>query len=178
MDIAVSDIERMIITHGHGDHAGDIGAVMAAGIPVWLHEGDVAMVDAGENETGEVIGVEAFLISLLPGDFPSASPSVTFNEGFVDEDMDLKVLHVGGHTAGSAVVVVAEEVAFVGDLIRGGNLGGAIMPRVPYIHYFHQDQARAHQALREILDDHPRLHTLWPAHGGPFTPRPSGDVLE
>ncbi len=169
LKVDVDDVDRMIITHGHGDHAGDIEAVQDAGIDVWLHADDEAAVAEGQNSDTEVIGLEAAVLDLfVTGPFPPSTPKL-FAEDFVIPDLKVAVHHVGGHTAGSVVVLVDDKVAFVGDLLRGGNLGGLVAPEVPLVHYFHVDQDVSHQALRDLLDEHKDVHTIWPAHGGPFT---------
>lgn len=169
LDIDLDDVSHAIITHGHGDHVGDAAAMQEDGIEVLMHELDMPAVEAGENATGEIIGLEAAVIeALLVGPFKTSEPTL-FGEDFVMPDLSIDVFHVAGHTDGSVAVVVKDEVAFLGDLMRGGNLGGMVMPELPLVHYFHGDQDVSHQAIRDVLNDYPRVHTLWPAHGGPFT---------
>lgn len=163
-------ITRLILTHAHGDHAGDAAAVQGAGIPVWLHSDDVPMMAAGVHDDFAIYGCEAHILhALLDASFPPGKPDEVFGEEMVLDEVNSLVIPVGGHTSGSAVVVVDERVAFVGDLIRGGYLGGLIAGGSPKLHYFHANKDRSHQALQELLDRFPKLHTIWPAHGNAFS---------
>jgi glyoxylase-like metal-dependent hydrolase (beta-lactamase superfamily II) len=168
--IALGDITRTFVTHAHGDHAGDTAAVQAAGIPVWVHEEDADNLESGEHDETEIIGVEAAILApFVLGPFEGAAPEGVFTDDLTLEEAPAEITHVGGHTAGSVVAVVGGRTAFVGDLIRGGSLGGAVDPGTPQVHYFHEDRDAAHEALRNLLVDHPGVETIWPAHGDAFT---------
>jgi glyoxylase-like metal-dependent hydrolase (beta-lactamase superfamily II) len=169
--LSLADVGHALLTHGHHDHAGAAAALQARGLLVWAHEADRAMLRAGENEPEAIYGFEAALIDgVIDPTFPPVDPDVVLDDddrlvgggrGFVE--------HVGGHTRGSLTIVVDEKVALVGDLVRGGFLGGAVAPNAPQLHYFHADKFDAHRALRMLLARHPGVEIIWPSHGGPFT---------
>lgn len=169
--LSAANIATAVITHAHGDHAGDVPALQAAGIEVWVHEDDKEHLAEGINGETVVYGPEAsFLEPFVTGPYPPsvADEFLTGEQRIVDE-FDVVIDHVGGHTAGSLTVVVGGKYAFLGDLIRGGSLGGTIAPEVPNVHYFHEDIDQSHQALADILVQYPDVETFFPAHGGPFT---------
>ena len=166
-----SAVTDMVLTHGHGDHAGDANAVQAAGIEVWAHRKEKAVLNSEiDVSEGEIIGCEAHLLTLV---IDHAWEPVTpdhWMDGPTDfDDLNVRVIPASGHTPGSVIVVVNDEIAFVGDLLRGGSLGGAIAGDQPQVHYFHTDQEAAHRSLRGLLKGFPNIDTFWPAHGDAMT---------
>ncbi|NNF58333.1 MAG: hypothetical protein HKN04_08825 [Rhodothermaceae bacterium] len=55
--------------------------------------------------------------------------------------------------------------AIVGDLLRGGYMGGRIAPQKPLTPYFQEDRDRAEAATRTVLDR--GAQRLYLGHGGP-----------
>jgi len=177
--IDVDDIELALLTHAHGDHAGDAPNLQAAGIEVWIHEGDEERLTQGINGDTEVYGLEAAVLEpFVTGPYPATVPDHVVTGAFSRlEAYDADVLLSEGHTEGSVSVVAGGEVAFVGDLIRGGGLGGTLNPTAPCIHYYHVDIDQSHAALDDVLQRYPDVHTFIPAHGGPFTREQVADFL-
>jgi glyoxylase-like metal-dependent hydrolase (beta-lactamase superfamily II) len=62
-------------------------------------------------------------------------------------------------------VILAGGEAIVGDMIMGGMV---FFPRQPRIPYFATDMDQVRQSVRRVLALNP--HTIYAAHGGPFTP--------
>ncbi len=97
------EIEKVLLTHGHGDHVGALSEIcQAMEAPAFIHAADLSLIGPGRTKIegeiveGEVIAVgnQCFL--------PRATP---------------------GHTKGGIILVNA-QVAFVGDALFAGSLGG------------------------------------------------------
>lgn len=168
------DYERvsdLVLTHGHGDHAGDANAVQADDVTVWAHEKEIPTLHSQTDlEEGQIIGCEAQVLSVLISDsWDPVDPDRLMDGPTNFDDLNVRVIPASGHTPGSVIVVVDDKIAFLGDLIRGGNLGGAVFGDQPNVHYFHLDKDAAHRSLRGLLRDFPDIEVFWPAHGDAFT---------
>ncbi len=133
-------LAAIVLTHGHADHAGAAAAVRAAtGAPILLAAGDVAMAGAGRNVPLVPKGHEARLVKpFVPQAFPAFVP-----DEVLDAPRDLSpfgvsglVRPLGGHTRGPAIVEVPGGDVLVGDLLRGGRLGGRWRGTTPMTHYY------------------------------------------
>ncbi|MHA2602682.1 MAG: MBL fold metallo-hydrolase [Candidatus Thorarchaeota archaeon SMTZ1-83] len=119
-------INRMLLTHYHGDHI--FGAQAFEPLTIisspetknicvenlkgrWRRENLFQDYSSAKNERPEFWEALQDLKILIP--------SETFqNEMTLGEKDDITMIHMGGHTAGSSIVVVEpEHVVFVGDLI-------------------------------------------------------------
>lgn len=170
--VALRDLAALIVTHGHADHAGGVAQIRAqVGPVVVLGQGDVPMARAGHNDEAVPTRFSARLLMLLPID-PSYTPFAP--DLVVDQPLDLsrfgiagQVLQLPGHTPGSLVVLLADGRAFVGDMMLGGCLGGALFPHRAGEHYVHADRARNRANIVELLRR--PVHTFYLGHGGPVT---------
>jgi glyoxylase-like metal-dependent hydrolase (beta-lactamase superfamily II) len=78
-----------------------------------------------------------------------------------------RAFQVPGHTPGSLVVELDDGRSFVGDMMLGGYLGGALMPQRAGEHYFHADRQRNLENIQTLLNGPGKLFYL--GHGGPVT---------
>ncbi len=170
--VQLADLAVVILTHGHADHAGlaaqirrSSGALLIAG------RGDRSMLEAGANAPVTPTSFTARLILLLPIDanYEPFRPDIE-----VDGELDLhayglpgRAIQMPGHTPGSLIIVLDDGRAFVGDMILGGWLGGALLPNRPNEHYFHMDVGR-NRANIAVLAKQP-IHRYFLGHGGPVS---------
>lgn len=128
-------VEQVLLTHGHPDHVGalaEIGRATAA--PARIHSGDLPLTGrladqiAGQLEEGEVVPVGK---------------------------LRFEVRSTPGHTLGG-ISLIHEEMAFVGDALFAGSLGGTRS----VVNYRRQCQAVAEKLLS--LDEET---VLFPGHG-------------
>lgn len=128
-------IEVVLLTHGHGDHVGALAEVLeATGATARISPGDLPLTGAlGERIAGR----------LTPG------------EELTVGRQRLRVEATGGHTPGG-VALVHEELAFVGDALFAGSLGGTRR---------RADYDRQRQAVAARLLSLPPDTSLYPGHG-------------
>lgn len=159
-----ADVSLILLTHGHGDHAGSAEALrQATGAPIAIGSGDqekcVAGVDremrgrglAGrtllnmirrrQTKAGTTVGGPTADIT-IDGEFPLAGYGV-----------DAVAVPMPGHTRGSLAVFTAEGDALVGDLLGGG---GRSRPE-PKRGIFVCDEEAMDTSIRALVARQPRL---------------------
>ncbi len=161
----------IVLTHAHADHAGSAAALQAAtGAPVALGAGDANMAAAGRNGELHPVGFEArLLLPFVNPPFAPFKPDVA-----IESELDLapwgvagKVVALPAHTPGSVAVLLDNGDMFVGDLMRGGSIGGMINPESPAHHYFQPDIVLARRLVCELVGRGGlRFHV---GHGGPLS---------
>lgn len=117
------DVEKILLTHGHLDHAGGAAALSKAlGVPVHgPHEADQFIIDA-IPEAAAKYGIEGM---------QAVKPDLYLNEGDALSvgELTFDILHVPGHSPGHLVFVNKENnVAIVGDTLFKGSIGRTDMP--------------------------------------------------
>ena len=167
-------LAAVVLTHGHADHAGGARLLVGDAVPVVVGAADAAIVEAGRNPPLVPTTVSARVIRpFVDRPFAGYRPDVLV-DGELDLapfGVDLVAVVVGGHTAGSLVVVDPRPggPALVGDLVRGGHLGGMIRPDRPLPHYYSDDTGRDLALVRDLVARH-HPDRLYPGHGGPLAP--------
>lgn len=116
------EVKRILLTHGHLDHAGAAAELAEAlGVPIeGPHRADAFLLD-GLPEQGARYGMECRAVT----------PDRWLEEGETVEiaGHDFAVLHCPGHTPGHVVFVsTALDVALVGDVIFRGSVGRTDFP--------------------------------------------------
>ena len=118
---------KILVTHGHIDHAGGVGAMAArTGVPIeGPHEEDRFWID-GMPQQSKMFGFPN-VTSFVPDRWLKAGDKVHFGE------VELDVLHCPGHTPGHIVFFHAPgRLAQVGDVLFQGSIGRTDFPRGDY----------------------------------------------
>jgi glyoxylase-like metal-dependent hydrolase (beta-lactamase superfamily II) len=110
--------ERILLTHGHGDHVNGVPAIVAVHrCPVALHRADRAQLPS---------------MRFLPG-IPVDTPDVHIDEDLADgqvidwHGLDIGVVHTPGHTQGSVCFTAGTDLLSGDTLFRRG-IGRADLP--------------------------------------------------
>ena len=115
---------KILVTHGHIDHAGGVGAMAArTGVPIeGPHEEDRFWID-GMLQQSKMFGFPN-VTSFVPDRWLKAGDIVHFGE------VELDVLHCPGHTPGHVVFFYPPgRLAIVGDVLFQGSIGRTDFPK-------------------------------------------------
>lgn len=132
-------VRYLLLTHGHYDHVGALGALRAAypEAQVYIHAGDVS----DKLYQWGLMGFEG-LRYYTEGD------SLPFCGG------EIKVYHTPGHSPGSVCLHVGENL-FTGDTLFAGTCGRTDFPGGDH------DEILRSLARLSLLDEHTKV---WPGH--------------
>lgn len=150
------EVEAILLTHGHFDHTGAVGALREAwGCPVYAHELAPRYLMDSQLNLSAMHGLDVRVPDVLPlrngGRLELAGGAVA-----------LDVLHVPGHTDDSCAFYLASEgVAFVGDAVYDGGPGLTVFPT--------GDAVRLHESICGKLLTLPPDTTLLSGHYRPMT---------
>lgn len=160
------NISLIILTHAHGDHAGNVNYFKNKyRIPVMIGDGDQIMTKAGKNLEFKTTGLMGQIVKpFVNYTYKPFEPDILLKDKFSLKPygIDAEVIKTGGHTEGSLIVVMGKN-AFVGDLIRGGM----IFHNQPTLHFFHVDQAKSHSVMKNLINQ--GVENFYPSHWGPLT---------
>lgn len=159
---AASDVSLILLTHGHGDHAGSAAALRAAtGAPVALGAGDEQKALVGrDTEMRARPGAGDALMRVVRrlrahspvGEGPVPDIVIDGERSLAEFGIDATVVPTPGHTRGSLSVFTASGDALVGDLLGGA---GRSRPE-PRAAVFASDEAAVDAGIRMVIARRPR----------------------
>jgi glyoxylase-like metal-dependent hydrolase (beta-lactamase superfamily II) len=171
----LADVRAVLLTHGHSDHIGYAERARQAGIRLQVHELDAALARGevpnpakgfGPTRLRPLLGFLVFSARHGLLRIPKIQEIGTFADGdTLDVPGTPRVIHVPGHTPGSAALhFEGRDALFVGDAFATYAVTtGARGPRVAP---FTADAGQAVESLRRIEDVPAGL--VLPGHGAPW----------
>lgn len=117
-------IDRILLTHGHVDHAGGTAELAARlGVPIeGPHAADRFLLDVLPEQGRRFGGLDAQ--AFTPSRWLAQGDTVAVGDEL------LEVLHTPGHTPGHvAFFHRRDRIAFVGDVLFAGSIGRTDLPR-------------------------------------------------
>ena len=176
--LTLGDVDLILNTHGHHDHAGGNGELVAAsGAKIWIHEADARVAEDPDYQfdtyftdrdilVGQPDRLEASRAKMKV----TAGQPVTVDRRLVDGDsidlgkgIRLRVLNTPGHTRGSVCYYwESKGLAFCGDSVMGQGSRPGGLPLI----YFPDEYERTIEKLLGLdittlgLGHHYRTHVL------------------
>jgi glyoxylase-like metal-dependent hydrolase (beta-lactamase superfamily II) len=178
MGRSIEDVRAVLLTHAHTDHIGFAERIRRErGVAIRVHEADAALArgevkqkneGGGKTRIGPTI---AFLVFGLRKGFiglKHVAEVSTFGDGAtLDVPGAPRVIHVPGHTAGSAALhLPARDAILVGDAFVTLNvMSGSTGPQL--FRNFNADNRQALESLGRF--DGLEAGLVLPGHGAPWT---------
>lgn len=175
LGLTFKDINLIVITHAHVDHAGSAARMRElSGAPILAHAGDAKYFSREAAMTFCSTGWFGRLFiktNLMFESYVGFEPDILLNGSDVHDlkpyGVDGIVRHTPGHTAGSISVLLASKEALVGDLIASGILlGGIIRTGIAKRPPFEDDPLTVSAELRGMVDI--GMTKFFMGHGGPL----------
>ena len=161
------DLDLIILTHTHFDHAGGAAAIrQMTGAPLAVHREEAEFLKKGRTPLpsgtrwkGKLIVFLGNIFTRKVANYPPVEADI-----IIDDEYDLsgygipgKVVHTPGHTSGSVSVLLGTGEALVGDNILGLSFKTQYPP-------FANDRTGVLKSWQLYIER--GMKTLLPAHGG------------
>jgi glyoxylase-like metal-dependent hydrolase (beta-lactamase superfamily II) len=157
------DVSLILLTHGHGDHAGSAAALReSTGAPIALGAGDEEKCRAGVDHEMQARGVVGkIVLSMIQrrrskeGEAAGPEPDIVIDGRFPLQGygVDAVAVPMPGHTRGSVAVFTVRGDALVGDLLGGGGRSRSEPRRGIFV----CDEDAMSASIQAVMDRRPRL---------------------
>ncbi|UCE95749.1 MAG: MBL fold metallo-hydrolase [Candidatus Bathyarchaeota archaeon] len=173
-----SDIELIIVTHGHIDHIGSLKDIKEfTGAKVAIHRLDKDCVEKGEwvdshkpkgvGRWGRMLGkIGVPLIMWLYPEAPATEVDLIIEDeglSLIDLGVSGRVVYTPGHTIGSLSVALDSGEVFVGDLA----MNKFPLRRRPGLPVLVDDLRKVRESWKQLLEL--GVEKVYPGHGQPFS---------
>ena len=157
-------IGAVLITHGHLDHTFSLISRIHDYVDVdcFVHELDRDLLSHPERAMGpqsQALVQELKSSAVVTDEF--SEPKITYalhdKQSLKLGEMSAEIRHAPGHTPGSIVVTINDEVVITGDVLFKGSIGRTDLPRGSL-----SDMERS---LREKISTLPEELEVLPGHG-------------
>jgi hydroxyacylglutathione hydrolase len=170
MQLSPQDIELIILTHAHYDHAGSIKALQqVTGAKVLVHRAEAGCLEQGYCALPKgtmwfpkIMSAIGNSLNKWVGHYAAVIPDIAISKKF-----DLKpfgidgyCLPTPGHTVGSLSIIIEKDHAIVGDTLFN-IFKKSVFPA------YANDQEELLKSWKKLLDI--GCEHFYPGHGKPFT---------
>lgn len=182
LGFAPENITLAIVTHGHGDHAGNARFLQQTfKIKIAGSKADLGKFTSGKTELSKAEDVSIWGNRLRPYsdlNYTPFTPDILVDNTTVDLSpfgVNGKIIPIkGGHTPGDLLILI-DDALFVGDAFVGTfkAQGGGLAPDGHHVreHFFHENKQLAAQNLKliEKIAVENAVKTIYPTHNGPVS---------
>ncbi|UGV41698.1 MBL fold metallo-hydrolase [Methanococcoides orientis] len=171
IDIAPEDVNLIVLTHGHPDHAGSAAKLREiTGAKVVINRLDANKLRTGTQGNLKPSRFIGRILKLFLGHgkntrYPPLEPDILIEDLFELDEYGVlgKVISTPGHTPGSVSIILDNGDAIVGDLIVPSLLSSK--PNIPF---WADDLNEVMKSIQKLVDYAPER--IYIAHfGGPYT---------